>query len=109
LSADSIHPGTLSARLEDYLWWEWAEEGVVAIFDQGSGETHLLDAASAEVLQALCLAPAEPEQLAHRLMAAGVLDCADDWTVWLAQILDGLVRLDLVVRSEAAWALSASR
>ena len=107
MPADPAPQGILCARPEDFLWWEWGDEGVVALFDQGTGETHLLDIASAEVLRTLCVEPSPPPLLGERLIAAGVMESGDAGSDWLTQILDGLMRLELVAGTGAPGALGA--
>ncbi len=55
-------------------WKAWDQEFVV--FDEGSGDTHLLDPLAAEVLKALEESPGEVPGLARRVVAR--LDLARD-------------------------------
>lgn len=90
----------MSARATDFLWFEWTGEGVFALFDRGTGETHLLDSESAAVLRALCARPADAAELGARLFEPGVMGVGEDWHRWLTLRLSGLIGLELVVAGD---------
>lgn len=50
-----------------FIWRDL--NGVVALHDRRSGETHLLDALSQQILEMLRETPRDPEDLAERLLA----------------------------------------
>lgn len=88
--------GVLCARPGDYLWFEWADEGVCAVFDRGTGETHLISILPAAALRALCDRPIGFGGLTERLIAEGVIGSGEDWLGLLAQSVDGLIGLELI-------------
>lgn len=56
-------------------WHEFADAWVV--FDNGSGQTHRLDALTAAVLDRLCEREASADEIAAHLVAAGGLQVPD--------------------------------
>lgn len=72
---------------------EW--DGVAVLYNDLSGNTHLLDGAAIEVLEALRPAPATAAMLASAL--ADRIECdADELTTLIDELLAGLAGLDLV-------------
>ena len=54
-----------SARSENLVWVEWEEES--ALYNRGTGETHILNTFPAEILRSLLDDPADAQTLAQRL------------------------------------------
>ena len=73
--------------------WDGDEEAV--LFNNLSGATHLLGPAALCLLDALRAAPAAEAALADSLRAAFEVD-EDELPGQLAELLDSLVRLDLI-------------
>jgi PqqD family protein of HPr-rel-A system len=72
---------------------EW--DGEAVLYNDLSGNTHLLDGAAIEVLEALRPAPATAATLASAL--ADRIDCdADELTTLIDELLAALAGLDLV-------------
>lgn len=72
---------------------EW--DGEAVLYNDLSGNTHLLDGAAIEVLEALRPAPATAATLAAAL--ADRIECdADELTTLIDELLAGLAGLDLV-------------
>jgi PqqD family protein of HPr-rel-A system len=72
---------------------EW--DGIAVLYNDLSGNTHLLDGAAVEVLQALRSAPATAATLAKALTDR--IECdADELTTLIDELLAGLAALDLV-------------
>jgi PqqD family protein of HPr-rel-A system len=72
---------------------EW--DGIAVLYNDLSGNTHLLDGAAVEVLQALRSAPATAATLATALTDR--IECdADELTTLIDELLAGLAALDLV-------------
>ena len=90
----------LAARPEDLLWFEWEGEGIFSLYDRGTGETHILDMGSAEVLRALCRRPADWPRLTACLLAEGVLEPGAEWEQWLRRRLEGLMALELIAPAD---------
>jgi PqqD family protein of HPr-rel-A system len=72
---------------------EWDDEAV--LYNDLSGDTHLLDGAAVEVLQALRAGPADAAALALRLADRFEAGSAE-LTTMIEDMLAGLARLDLV-------------
>ena len=79
-------------------WRQW--EGDYVVFNAASGNTHLLDIASGEVLMALLGGPASASQIAERL--AKFLEVANDDGLQAAAdgIVSNLDDLGLIERAE---------
>ena len=75
-------------------WKTWDLEFVV--FDEGSGDTHLLDSFAAEVLKVLEESPGEVSGLARRLVARLDLAPDPDLTERVRELVDRFVALGLV-------------
>lgn len=93
--------GLLVARPDDYLWFEWAEEGVWGLFDRGTGQTHLLSVLPAEALRVLCQQPMGLSELGQHLAREGLIDAGEQWMAVLGQSVEGLVGLDLITAGGA--------
>ncbi|MGJ7915235.1 HPr-rel-A system PqqD family peptide chaperone [Massilia sp. LXY-6] len=72
---------------------EW--DGEVVLYNDLSGNTHLLDGGAIDVLQALRMGPADAATLAAGL-AEGFDTDADELSVMIEDMLAGLATLDLV-------------
>jgi PqqD family protein of HPr-rel-A system len=72
---------------------EW--DGEAVLYNDLSGNTHLLDGGAIDVLQALRLAPADAASLAVRLADRFEAD-ADELPAVIEDMLTGLAGLDLV-------------
>jgi len=96
LPSASPRGALLVARPQDYIWFEWADEGVFSLFDRASGETHLISILPAAALRALCDQPMGLAVLAQRLIADGTIDPGADWAALLEQSVDGLLGLQLI-------------
>lgn len=73
---------------------EWDDE--VVLFNDLSGNTHLLEGAALDVLHALQDQPGDAAALAQRLAPHFDLDDGDDLSVVVKELIDVLSRLDLV-------------
>lgn len=74
---------------------QWDGDDEAVLFNQLSGATHLLGPAALCVLDALRAAPAGEASLADSLRAAFEVD-GEELPGQLAELLDTLVRLDLI-------------
>jgi PqqD family protein of HPr-rel-A system len=86
---------------QSLAFWEW--EGEAVLYNDLSGNTHLLDGGAVDVLQALRTGPADAATLAARL--AGHADAGadadadgDDLSTVIEDIVTRLASLDLVER-----------
>jgi PqqD family protein of HPr-rel-A system len=78
---------------QSLVFREW--DGEAVLYNDLSGNTHLLDGAAIDVLQALRLRPSDAATLAAGL--AGQFEAgADDLSVMIEDMLAGLATLDLV-------------
>ena len=75
-------------------WKVWDDEFV--IFDEGSGDTHLLDPLAAEVLKVLEESPGEVSGLARRIVARLDLAPDSDLTERVRELVERFVALGLV-------------
>ena len=75
-------------------WKVWDDE--FAIFDEGSGDTHLLDPLAAEVLKVLEESPGEISGLARRIVARLDLAPDSDLTERVRELVERFVALGLV-------------
>jgi PqqD family protein of HPr-rel-A system len=66
------------------------------IFDEGSGDTHLLDSLAAEFLKVLEAAPGEVPGLARRLVGRLDLGTEADLTVRVRELVERFVAVGLV-------------
>ena len=73
---------------------EW--DGEAVLYNDLSGNTHLLDGAAIEVLEALRLAPATAATLASALADRIECDADDELPTLIDELLTGLAGLDLV-------------
>jgi PqqD family protein of HPr-rel-A system len=73
---------------------EW--DGEVVLFNDLSGNTHLLEGAALDVLHALQAQPADTAALAQRLAPHFDLDDDADLPAVLSDLIASLARLDLV-------------
>lgn len=73
---------------------EW--DGEVVLFNDLSGDTHLLEGAALDVLHALQAQPADSATLARRLAPHFDLDDGADLPAVIADLITSLTRLDLV-------------
>ena len=79
---------------DDLVWAHWDADS--SLYHRGTGETHLLDAFSSEVVQALCDGPLTLAQLSRLL--ADRCDTEDDpaWRQKIARILGQLRALHII-------------
>jgi PqqD family protein of HPr-rel-A system len=75
-------------------WKAWGDEFV--IFDEGSGDTHLLDPLAAEFLKVLEESPADVPGLARRLGARLDLASDADLTGRVRELVERFVAVGLV-------------
>lgn len=82
----------------DLAWRQW--DGDYVVFDPASGNTHLLDIASGEVLMTLLDGPASAERIAARV--ADLLEVGQDEPLGaaVAGILESLDELGLIEPAE---------
>ena len=66
------------------------------VFDEGSGDTHLLDPLAAELLKVLQESPGEAPALARRLAARLDLELDADLTGRVRELVDRFVAVGLV-------------
>jgi PqqD family protein of HPr-rel-A system len=66
------------------------------IFDEGSGDTHLLDPLAAELVKVLQESPGEVTTLAHRLVARLDLERDADLTARVRELVDRFAAVGLV-------------
>jgi PqqD family protein of HPr-rel-A system len=92
--------GVYRSNAADLLWAEW--EDLSAVFHRPSGETHILDALSAELLSILTQTPCDAAEAGRRLAER----CGDGdggrWTERAAVILNSLRQLGLIREDVAA-------
>ena len=77
-------------------WQSWDDEFVV--YNCGSGDTHLLDPAAAEVLQSLEQESADLSELAGRVAASLKIQADSEFSAYLEQLLSDLYKLGLIER-----------
>ena len=75
-------------------WKVWDDEFV--IFDEGSGDTHLLDPLAAELVKVLQESPGHVPALARRLVARLDLELDADLTGRVRELVDRFVAIGLV-------------
>jgi PqqD family protein of HPr-rel-A system len=78
---------------QSLVFREW--DGEAVLYNDLSGNTHLLDGGAIEVLQALRAGPADAATLAARLAGRFEAD-ADELSAVIEDMLAGLAGLDLV-------------
>ena len=78
----------------EILWRVWDEEFVV--YNTGSGDTHLLDRFTGEVLLTLSESPATLTQLTERVCLKMDLDPQPEVSSYLHTLLPRLCELDLI-------------
>jgi PqqD family protein of HPr-rel-A system len=77
-------------------WKAWDDEFVV--FDEGSGDTHLLDPLAAEVLKVLEESPGKVSELARRVVARLDLAPDTDLSERVSELVERFVAAGLVER-----------
>lgn len=83
-----LEPNTL-------IWKRW-DEGEYVIFNPASGDTHLLNSVSADVLTCLGQAPADAEALARRVASGLGIEADDAFMLAIEGLLAELDELGLV-------------
>lgn len=92
----SIRDGHLATRPGQLCWYAWPGEDCFALFDGGTGLTHLLNGFPAATLRMLCAGPTSLESLALRLAALWGVEADPEWRVLVQESVDGLASLQLV-------------
>jgi PqqD family protein of HPr-rel-A system len=79
-----------------FQWRSWSDEHVV--YNEASGDTHLLDTITASALRNLQEQPASFIELKERLASSLSLDNTEELSAYLNEVLSNLRRLDLIER-----------
>lgn len=77
------------------------EDGLV-VYRTQSGDTHLLDPATAAVLDAVCAGIGTPRAIAGHLTAEAPDVAPDRMDAWLAGVIERLRRLSLIVPADGS-------
>lgn len=77
------------------IWRNWDEESFL-VYHTGSGDTHLLNRVTAEVLRQLERADADVGELAHRVAQSFEVEADDEFVQQIEQLLAHLDELGLV-------------
>ncbi len=80
----------------DLHWCSWGDESIV--YNDGSGDTHLLSPVDAEALKSLQQAPANIPELAERIASALNIEADDEFFFYLETLLTQLEKLGLIER-----------
>ena len=80
-------------------WYSWGDE--FSVYQTGSGDTHLIDLATADVIKALQRATNESmstDELACNLATVKEEECDQEWVQHIAQVLESLHHLNIIER-----------
>ncbi len=86
----------IAARPQDYLWTAWEGEDCYALFDRGTGLTHLINEFPAAILTTVAGRRVGFAELADEMAQLCGVVADEDWRQTMANSLDGLVALGVL-------------
>jgi PqqD family protein of HPr-rel-A system len=84
----------VAARPDDLVWVGWGQD--YAVYDCGTGQTHLINELPAEILRLLARTPASAAEIAARLAEECGVDDDERWLQQIADVMSSLEALDLL-------------